>query len=583
MRKQIKSLLESAIAQCQQQDLLPADCPEIQIEFTRDRNHGDYATNIAMMFAKPAKRNPREIAELITKHLPTNDIIAKLEIAGPGFINFYLTAQALYQPITMVHQQGEDYARSDIGQGRKVLLEFVSANPTGPLHVGHGRGAAYGSCLANILEMAGYNVLREYYVNDAGRQMDILAVSVWWRYLEAFGFEHAFPNNGYRGDYIIDIAAQLKEDYSDRFNKGLDEVVTELPKDEKDGGDKERYIDAVITRAKELLSDEYNVIHQFALDQILVDIKQDLEEFGVDMQSWFNESRLVEDGLIQQSLEKLKTSGHVYEKDGALWFNSASLGDEKDRVLIRANGQTTYFASDVAYHMNKFERGYDELIDVLGADHHGYVARIKAVIKALGGDPDSFHVQLVQFAILYRGAERVQMSTRSGSFVTLRELREEVGNDATRFFYVMRKVEQHMDFDLELAKSKSHENPVYYIQYAHARICSILKQLADKGFAYEEQDLAALEQLTEPQEITLVTDLARYPLFIETAAKNREPHQIAHYLRDIANNFHSYYNAQQILVDDSSLRNARMTLIVAVQFVIKHGLSLLGVSAPETM
>lgn len=584
MRQHIKDLLNQAIMTCQQQALLPELEPDIQIEHTKDRSHGDFATNIAMLLAKPAKRSPRDIANDIVNHLPADDMVEKVEIAGPGFINFYLSSKAFYQPVTAIHQHGGDYARSTLGAGKKVCLEFVSANPTGPLHVGHGRGAAYGACLANILDMIGYEVLREYYVNDAGRQMDILAASVWWRYLQAFDLDLVFPDNGYKGDYIIDIANGLREQYSDKFLKNLSEITQDLPADESAGGDKEVYIDAIIDRAKSLLEADYQIIHQAALDDILADIKADLNEFGVEMDSWFYESQLVKDNMLSESIEQLKKSNHVYVKDGATWFNSASLGDEKDRVLVRANGQTTYFASDVAYHMNKFARGYDQLIDVLGADHHGYVARIKAVIQALGGDPKNFSVQLVQFAILYRGEERVQMSTRSGSFVTLRELREEVGNDAARFFYVMRKVEQHMDFDLNLAKSQSHDNPVYYIQYAHARISSILRQLDEKKMAFDQTlGLASLSQLTESQELTLVTDLARYPQIIETAGMNREPHHIAHFLRDIANNFHSYYNAQQILVEDVSLRNARLTLITAVQRIIKHGLSLLGVSAPETM
>jgi arginyl-tRNA synthetase len=585
MRKQIEALLQAALAECQRQELMPTLPLTIQVEHTRERSHGDFATNAAMLLAKGLKRPPREIATLLQQHIPDNTVLARVEVAGPGFLNFYLTPTAFYQHLIANQLQGDNYARSEQGQGQRVLLEFVSANPTGPLHVGHGRGAAYGASVANLLEMAGYEVLREYYVNDAGRQMDILAVSVWWRYLEAHQLQLPFPKNAYHGQYVVAIAEQLQQQYADRWVRSVAEATQGLPLDEGDGGDKDVYIDAVINLAKACLGEEaYQQIHQLALSSTLADIKDDLAEFGITMQSWFHESTLVREDLVQQAMDQLKASGYVYERDGALWFKSESLGDEKDRVLVRANGQSTYFAADVAYHMHKFARGYDLLIDVLGADHHGYIARIKAVIQAMGGNPDSFSVQLVQFAILYRGTERIPMSTRSGSFVALRELRDEVGCDAARFFYVMRKVEQHMDFDLELAKSQSQDNPVYYVQYAHARICSILRQLAEKGYEYDQSEgFAALSQLTLDQELTLVTDLARYPLIIELAAMKREPHQVAHYVREIANNFHSYYNAQQILGEDSALRNARITLIKAVQRVIQQSLSLLGVSAPQSM
>ena len=582
MKVQLQHLIEQACQHLQADDDSSGTLPVVQVERTRDREHGDFASNVALMLAKPLKKNPREIAESIKSHLPESDLVTRVEIAGPGFINFYLSESAFYQAISEVLGDPSAYGRLTLGNGVKILLEFVSANPTGPLHVGHGRGAAYGACLADLLEMVGFEVLREYYVNDAGRQMDILAASVWWRYIEEHADDLPFPSNGYRGEYIKDISAHLSEQYNDRFKQPADLILKDLPLDEEAGGDKEVYIDAVIAKSKALLgNDDYQLIHQFALDNILKGIKEDLDTFGVSFDEWYRESSLMDSQAVHQSIEVLKKSGGVYEKEGAQWFNSTKYDDEKDRVLVRANGQFTYFASDVAYHMDKFSRGYHRLIDVLGSDHHGYVARIRAVITAMGGDPDNFSVQLVQFANLFRGKERIQMSTRSGSFVTLKELVDEIGKDAARFFYVMRKVEQHMDFDLELAKSQSNENPVYYIQYAHARICSILRQLKEKNLSIDRAEgLRAMTQLTSPQEIMLVTDIARYPEIIESAAKAYEPHQVAHYLRDLANNFHSYYNAQQILVEQADVRNARVCLIEAVQQVIVNALALLGVSAP---
>jgi len=466
-----------------------------------------------------------------------------------------------------------------------VQVEFVSANPTGPLHVGHGRGAAYGAVVADLLEAVGFDVHREYYVNDAGRQMDILATSVWLRYLELADEELLFPANGYRGDYVWDIAATLHREHGNDYRHSAAEVFDAIPADEPAGGDKELHIDALIDRTKQLLGDNrYRFVFELALNTILDDIRDDLGLFGITYQDWFSEKSLVESGAVNKAIDKLRAAGHLYEKEGAWWFKSTDLGDEKDRVVIRDNGQMTYFASDIAYHMQKLERGFDRVIDVWGADHHGYVPRVKAALEAMGEDKDRLDVLLVQFAVLYRSGEKVQMSTRSGQFVTLRELRKEVGRDAARFFYVMRKCEQHMDFDLDLAKSQSNDNPVYYVQYAHARVCSVIRQAGEKQLAVEPSaGMENLELLSEEHETVLMKQLSRYPEVVEMSALNEEPHQLTHYLRDLANDFHSYYNKSQFLVDDGKLRDARIKLILAVREVLRNGLNLIGVSAPEQM
>ena len=426
---------------------------------------------------------------------------------------------------------------------------------------------------------------REYYVNDAGRQMNILAVSVWLRYLTLAGQEPVFPANGYKGDYVPAIAQQVLDRQGLVHVHPWADISAGLPADEPQGGDKEVYIDALIARAKTLLGEEgFRVFHGRALDSVLSDIRDDLEGFGVSFDNWFSEQSLLDDGSIEKGIQALKDQNHTFVHEGALWFRATDFGDEKDRVLIRANGQSTYFASDVAYHWNKYARGFDRVIDIFGADHHGYVTRVRAAVTALGHDEKALDVFLVQFAILYRGQERVQMSTRSGSFVTLRELREEVGTDAARFFYVMRKRDQHMDFDLELAKSESSDNPVYYIQYAHARICSVLRQLRERGLSFDEaQGLAHVGRLTEAHEQALLTLLARYPEIIVLVASSGEPHHLAYYLRELANGLHGYYNAVPLLCEDEMLRSARLCLLLAVCQVLKNGLALLGVSAPESM
>ena len=582
MKHAIARWLSQAIAQ------LP-DTPEdvralvAQLERTRDAAHGDFATNWALMAAPRAGHKPRELADALARHLPAHPLVAEVTVAGPGFVNIRLKPDAYHQTVRDVLAAGERYGQIDFGQAQRVLLEFVSANPTGPLHVGHGRGAAYGASLANVLRAAGYQVECEYYINDAGRQMDILAASVWLRYLELCGETVPFPANGYRGDYLLPIAHDLLAQAGTALRHPAAAVFADLPPDEADGGDRERYIDALVARARELLGEtDYARVFNAGLESILSDIRDDLAEFGVTYDRWYSERSLATSGALEGALHTLRESRHTEVRDGALWFRATEFGDEKDRVVVRENGAPTYFASDIAYHLDKYRRGFDRLIDIWGADHHGYVPRVKAALSALGEDADRLSVLLIQFAILYRGKEKVSMSTRAGEFVTLRELRAEVGNDAARFFYVLRSHEQHLDFDLELAKSQSADNPVYYVQYAHARVCSVFGQLAERGESFDAA-AADLAQLTSPHETALLTALSRYPETIEAAARQCAPHHIAHYLRDLAQDFHAYYNAQTFLVPEAGLRNARLCLIAAARQVLRNGLGMLGVSAPERM
>lgn len=586
MKKKLEALIQQAVAGLKNQGVIAEDMPvTITVERTRDPQHGDFATNAAMMLAKAAKTNPRQLAEKLVTALPCDTAVIKVEIAGPGFINFFMDASAQFDVIKHIHDAGREFGRSRIGSGQKVQVEFVSANPTGPLHVGHGRGAAYGSAVADLLEAAGFDVHREYYVNDAGRQMDILATSIWLRYLEECGEAVRFPDNGYRGEYVGEIARDFYAKVKENYRHPIHTVLDEVPLDEGQGGDKEAHIDGLIAKAKSLLGPAaYREVFKAGLDNILDDIKNDLSEFGVNYAQWFSEQQLMDDGSVEQALARLRASGHLYEKDGAIWFASSALGDEKDRVVRRENGQYTYFASDIAYHMNKLDRGFDQIIDVWGADHHGYIPRVKAAIQALGADASKLKVLLVQFATLYRGDEKVQMSTRSGEFVTLRQLRDEVGKDAARFFYVMRRSEQHMDFDLQLATSKTNENPVFYVQYAHARVCSVFRQLAEKQLTRDiPSGMAHLHLLSEEHEHALLSTLMRYPEVLERAAVTHEPHQLILYLRELANDFHTYYNAHQFLVEDDILRNARLNLIAAVRQVLANGLRLLNINTPESM
>jgi len=551
------------------------------VERTRDSSHGDFASNVAMRLAKPARKSPRDVAALIVEALGDSAAIDKVEIAGPGFINFYLSPAAFHAELEAVLARGDDYGRQPKKDRPRINLEFVSANPTGPLHVGHGRGASYGATVGNLLEAVGYPVHREYYVNDAGRQMDILGASVWLRWLEANGVVVPFPEGGYRGAYIRDIAAEI--DTSGIEPVSAEAVTKGLPENTRDNAD--AFVDALVARCKELHGEDgFDRIRQQALESIRDEIRQDLEEFGVHFDEWFSEQSLTKTHRVDDALAVLEQRGMLYKKDGATWFPATEFGDEKDRVVVRENGAKTYFASDIAYHFDKRERGFDHLIDILGADHHGYVSRVQAGLEAMGYEKDDLEVKLVQFVTLYRGGEKVQMSTRSGKFDTLRQLREEVGNDAARFYYVMRSNDQHLDFDLDVATSQSNDNPVYYIQYAHARVASVFRQLGEKSLEWDEANgRASLSLLVEPQEKTLMTTLSRYPEVVELAANNRAPQHLVHYLRDLANDFHTYYNAHAFIVDDAALRNARLCLIAATRAVIANGLRIIGVSAPEKM
>ncbi|CAG0946356.1 MAG: arginine--tRNA ligase [Rhodocyclaceae bacterium] len=573
IRSELTALLRAAL-----QSVAPDSAgAAIVLERPKQASHGDFASNLALQLAKPLKLNPREIAGRLVAELPASSLVAKAEVAGAGFINFTLAPAAKLQAVRTVLAQGADYGRSAQGGGRKVQVEFVSANPTGPLHVGHGRGAAYGASLANLLGFAGWQVTREFYVNDAGRQMDILALSTWLRYLELHGSTLPFPKNAYQGDYVRDMAAAIHKAHGARYRRDVAHVLDGAP---DAAADAEGHLDALIAAARRLLGDDYAYVHGFALTEQLGDARDDLAEFGVHFDCWFSEKSLFDTGLVDKAVALLESRGHVYRQDGAKWFRSTAFGDEKDRVVQRENGLYTYFASDIAYHLNKYERGFEKIVDIWGADHHGYIPRVKGAIQALGLDPARLEVALVQFAVLYRNGQKTSMSTRSGEFVTLRELRADVGNDACRFFYVLRKSDQHLDFDLDLAKSQTNENPVYYIQYAHARIASVLSQWGGEPAALAGADLAPLGN---ERELALCARLGEFPDVVGNAARDYAPHAIAFYLKDLAGEFHSYYNAERFLVDDAKLREARLALCLAVRQALANGLAIIGVGAPESM
>ena len=584
LKQRLQTLIGRAIDTLKGQAVIPADSAcVVQVEPARAAAHGDFASNIALLLGKGAGLPPRDLAQKIIARLPPNDLIEKTEIAGPGFINFFLKKGAFQAVVREILDQRQRYGDADLGRGQRVLLEFVSANPTGPLHVGHGRAAAYGAACAGLLQKAGFTVECEYYVNDAGRQMDILAVSVWLRYLAHFWPTLPFPDNGYQGDYIKAIALELKEAHADLFHKGSEKdlrvhMATEIMLSEV-------RMDRLIRYAMDTLgADDYRKILAVGLTSIKAGIEADLKAFGVEFDRWFSERSLLAGKRVEVCIDELEKNNRVYLKDGAKWFRSGEFGDTKDRVLVRENGEPTYFAADIAYHRDKIERGYDRLINIWGADHHGYIARVKAALRALGLEADKLEIRLVQFVSLFRGRERLPMSTRSGEFVTLKALQDEIGRDAARFFYVSRKGEQHLDFDLELARARSNDNPVYYIQYAHARICSVFRQAAEKGYAYRAAEVGPqLAALTAAHEIALLRALANYPAVIEKAAGAREPHQLAHYLLDLANDFHRCYNAGRFLVEDERIRTARLALAEATGEVIRNGLAILGVSAPESM
>ncbi len=592
MKSTIERLLSAALAALPT-DLLDAEARATrpEVDRTRDPSHGDYASNVAMRHAKAARQNPRALAEAIIRALPADAAVARVEIAGPGFINFHLTSAAYHAEVASILDQTVAYGQATPGSGERVLLEFVSANPTGPLHVGHGRHAAYGAALANLLTAAGHQVHREFYVNDAGRQVDILTVSVWLRYLERLGESVPFPTNGYKGEYLMPIAASLEGEFGHKLRQSGAAVSEGLPPDEPAGGDKEIYTDAIIARARELLGEDgFRRVLDHALGGMTADIRGDLAEMGVTFDRWYSERSLSTSGAIDEALKRLAANGHTYRRDGALWFRASAFGDDEDRVVERENGVRTYFASDIAYHLDKRLRGFERLIDVLGADHHGYVARVRGGLAAMGEPPESLEVLLLQLVSLYRGGEKIAMGKREGNFVTLRQLRHEVGNDACRFYFVMRSHDQHLDFDLELAKRRTTDNPVFYIQYAHARVASVFRQLGERGLAHDAgRGRTSLGRLVEGHERKLMVAMTRYPEVVAFAAATRSPHTLVNYLRELAAEVHGAYAAgndnpaHRVIVDDDETRDARLTLFQAARQVIRNGLAVLGVSAPDTM
>jgi len=554
MKPTIQQIIQLAAETAHRQGELPSSqLPEITIDEPKIETHGDFSTNIAMVMASAQKLPPRKVAEIILKHLNDPDgVIAKTEIAGPGFINIFINPASWLPVLKAIHDQDTRFGAVDIGQGKRVQVEFVSANPTGPLHVGHGRGAAVGDSVANILSFCGYDVQREYYINDSGRQIRTLGRSVFLRYQQLFGEDIAFPQDCYQGDYIADIANEIKK------LKG--NSLLELSDDK-----------AIETCARQ------------AADTILADIKKDLIAFGVTHDNWFSEQSLFDSGHVDRVISEFKKKQTIYQKDGALWFSTSRYGDEKDRVVVRNNGLTTYFASDIAYHHDKFRRGFNQVIDVWGADHHGYIPRMTASIEASGYRRDQFKVILVQLVNLLRGGQPVAMSTRSGEFVTLKDVVNEVGRDAARFIFLTRHYESPLDFDLELAKQKTNDNPVYYVQYVHARIASIIRKGGETGSSSGKWDAAAAARLVEPEEIQLMKTLARYPETVLSSAAYLEPHRITFYLMNLASCFHAYYNKHRVLAEDPVLTRSRLYLVLAVQKVIRNGLALLGVSAPNKM
>lgn len=593
MKPHLQDLLRSALQAACAELGVEAPQPNIVIDATKDKAHGDFASNLAMVCAKNLGQPPRKFAEALVRLLPASPRVAKVEIAGPGFINFFLTGDAITAVVPEILGAGDAWGQDLSGSKGKVMVEFVSANPTGPMHVGHGRGAAYGDTLANLLAATGHAVHREYYINDAGRQVDVLTVSVWLRYLEAGGESLTFPKRGYPADYIKRSAASIRAVHGASFQRRAAELFAGLPDEPQvpEGADdktkdaiklqQEGHLDRLIERARALLGAEgYAAITRAALDDQLAVIRATLQSFNVRFDQWYSERALVESGFAKTAIERLKTAGYVYEKDGAEWLKTSDYGDEKDRVLFKADGAATYFANDLAYHVDKLDRGYPLLVDVWGADHHGYIARVRAAIEMLTQRKDALHVALMQFVTLSSG----RMGKRSGNFVTLQDLIDEVGADATRFFYLARSHDQHLEFDIDLARSQSNDNPVYYVQYAHARICSVFRQLGEKGGAYDQAaGLAALGRLDTEEEKTLLTTLGKYPELLRVAATNRTPHTLAFYVQDLAAALHGYYNQHKFLIDDAELQNARLALIEATRTVLRGALGLLGVQPKDSM
>ncbi|UXH43081.1 arginine--tRNA ligase [Rossellomorea vietnamensis] len=526
--------------------------PDVILEIPKEKSHGDYSTNMAMQLARVAKKAPRMIADDIVANFDQSKAsIEKMEIAGPGFINFYMNNEYLTDLIPLILDQDQEYGQSDAGNGERVNVEFVSANPTGDLHLGHARGAAVGDSLCNVLEKAGYNVTREYYINDAGNQIHNLAVSVEARYFQALGQDKAMPEDGYHGQDIIGIGKKLAEEFGSKYAEVSDE-------------------------------ERYKFFREYGLKIEMAKLQKDLEMFRVPFNVWYSETSLYENGKIDAALKTLRDNGHVYEEDGATWFRSTELGDDKNRVLIKNDGTYTYLTPDISYHQDKFERGHDVLINIWGADHHGYIPRMKAAIEALGFDRDKLEVEVIQLVHLYKNGEKMKMSKRTGKAVTLRELVEEVGLDAVRYFFAMRSADTHMDFDLDLAVSQSNENPVYYAQYAHARICSILRQAEEQGLASE--DKIDLKLIGTEKEVDLLKKLGEFPQMIADAAEKRTPHRVANYINDLASAFHSFYNANKVLDEENrELTTARLALVKVVRVTLQNALALIGVAAPEKM
>jgi arginyl-tRNA synthetase len=591
MKKMIQQQIQSVLKQyfAEYPEALQIEIP---IEHTRIAEHGDFSTSIALSLAKRLHKKPYEFAQQIANHLtPTIDnnpvLFSKIEVVQPGFINFFIHPDAWRNTLANVLNEGDYYGHSSIGNQARILIEYVSSNPTGPLHVGHGRAAAHGDIVVRLLRALNYQVHAEYYINDAGRQMDILSCSIWLRYLALCG-EHLpyFPSNAYQGHYIHTIAQALKELYGNQLHLPFAGDLATLFEEKITPENKEKWMDKLIEHTKTLLGEEaYSKVSNFGLKTILEDMRADLAEFGVHFDQWFSEKSLISDGSLDETIEILKAKGHTYELEGSLWFRSTQFGDDKDRVLIRANGQPTYFAVDAAYRFNIFKkRGFPKIINFLGADHHGYLARIHAVIEALGYSRKNLAFSTLQLVSLYREDKKLPLSTRSGEFITLRQLREEVGNDAARLFFVLRKSGQTLDFDLTLAKSHSHQNPVYYLQYAHARICSVMRQLQAKGLNWNVQEgLQQINTLGSAEELELIKHLERYPDAVLQAGMQYEPYLLVHYLRELARQFHSYYNHTPVLVNDSALRSGRLTLIQAVKQVLYNGFTLLGIEALAVM
>ena len=586
MKEELIKILNSVLLELADDKGIDLSEKKITLQENKDKSHGDYASNLAMSLSKELEDSPKNIAELIISKFPEEPWIKNIDVAGPGFINFFLDRKIRSEVLITIDEQGHEYGTNNEGNNKKVLIEYVSSNPTGPLHVGHGRGAVFGSVLAKLLSSNGYAVDEEYYVNDAGRQIKILATSLWIRYAQLFNKEINMTKNGYQGEYLIPIANLIKEAHSDKFYSPK-EAISQLINSE--GKEDEAYADQIAAAVIGFLGEDFFFFEEFARKEILGMIEDDLQDFGVIHNNWFSESSLyVEDesGLskVDKAIQELGYLGFIYEKEGATWFKSSEFGDDKDRVLKRSNGEATYFTSDIAYHMDKYDRGYDRIINIWGSDHHGYTPRVNAAMKASGRDTKKLEVVYIQFANLLRDGEKVSMSTRGGEFITLKELMDEVTPEAARFFYINRKADQHLDFDLELAKSQTKDNPLYYIQYAHARICSVFETL--EGNKKEFNLTSAKENLSllsTDKEAEIEKMLVLFPEIIQRAAKNSEPHLICYYLKDLASLFHSYYNSEKFLVEDENLMNARLFLLKGVKQVTANGLNILGIKAPTLM